>query len=76
MVRGLLISDASHGGARAPYVLASAGAVCRLSSCSTWGSYSAACGISLDQESKQCPLDCKVDSQSLDPQGSSGIYIL
>ena len=61
---------------------ASVVAMCRFSSCGSWAlelrlsscgarlSCSVACGIFLDQELDPCPLDCKVDAQPLDHQGS------
>ena len=77
MVRGLLISAASlvlEHGLRMCWLQM---LQCVCSVVVLHGlSCSAACGISPAQGSKQCPLHCKADSQSLDPQGSPGIYIL
>ena len=69
VVRGLLIAVASliaeHG-------LQSAGSVVVMHRLSCFES----CGILPDQGSNWCPLHCRVGSQQLDHEGSSGISLL
>ena len=48
----------------------------RLSSCGSWPSCSAACGILPDQGSNPCPLHWQADSQPLRHQGSPKCFFL
>ena len=47
----------------------------RLSSCGSWASCSAACGIFPDQGSNPCPLHWQADSQPLRRQGSPAFFL-